>query len=80
MNILMKMFHDLNIDSDMLNANENYFVSIFITDFNSFGVISASDVNSQMNKSAITDVGDFPLWNRALRHRNSSAREVHKTI
>jgi len=36
---------DLNIDSDMLDANENYFVGTYITDFNSFEMISASDVN-----------------------------------
>jgi len=35
MNILTKMFQDLNIDSDMLDANENYFVSTYITGFNS---------------------------------------------
>jgi len=46
------MFQDLNINSDMLNANENYFESTYITDFNSLGMISASDVNAQMNKSA----------------------------
>jgi len=37
MNILKKMFQDLHtIDSDILAANENYFVSAYITDFNSF--------------------------------------------
>jgi len=40
----------------------------YISDFNSLEMISASDVNAQMKKSAITDVGDFPLWNRALCH------------
>jgi len=33
MNILTKMFQDLNIDSDMLDANEHYFVSTYISDF-----------------------------------------------
>jgi len=28
------MFQDLNIDSDMLDANENYFVSTYLIDFN----------------------------------------------
>jgi len=50
----------------MLNANENYFESTYITDINSFEKISASDVNARMIKSAIVEVGDFPLWNRAL--------------
>jgi len=58
---MTKMFQDLNIDSDMLDAKENYFVSTYITDFNSLEMISACDVNAQMNKSAIADVGDFPL-------------------
>jgi len=49
--MLTKMFQDLNINSDI---------------FNSLEMISASDVNAQMNKSVIADVGDFPLWNRAL--------------
>jgi len=63
MDILTKMFQDLSIDSDMLDGNENYLV------FNSLEMISASDVHAQMNKSAIADVGDFPLC-----HRNSSTR------
>jgi len=45
----------------MLDVNENYFVSTYITDFNSLEMISESDVNAQMNKSAIADVGDFLL-------------------
>jgi len=49
----------LNIDSDILDTNENYFVSTNITDFISLEIISASDV--KMTKSAIADVGDFPL-------------------
>jgi len=28
------MFQDLKIDSDMLDANENYFVSTYLSDFN----------------------------------------------
>jgi len=42
----------------MLNANENYFESTYITDFNSLELMSSSDVNAQMNKSTIADVGD----------------------
>jgi len=34
MNILTKMLNDLNIDSDILDANENYFVSTHLTYFN----------------------------------------------
>jgi len=45
----------------VLDENENYFVSTYITDFNSLEIISESDINAQMNKSAIVDVGDFPL-------------------
>jgi len=70
---------DLNIDSDMLGANENYFVSTYISDFNSLEMISASDVNARMNKSAFADVGDFPFM-VPLCNRNSSAREIYKTI
>jgi len=54
------VFQDLNIDSDMLYANTNYFVNTYITDFNSLEMISASGVNAQMNKSAIADVDDSP--------------------
>jgi len=46
----------------VLDVNENYFVSTYMTDFNSLEMISASDVKAQMNKSAVADVGDFPLW------------------
>jgi len=49
MNILTKMVQNLNIDFVMLNVNKNYFVSIYITDLNSFEMIS--EVNSQMNKT-----------------------------
>jgi len=55
------MFQDLNIDSDILGVNETYFVSKYITDFNSLEMISASDVNAQTNKSTIADVGVFTL-------------------
>jgi len=34
----------------------------YITDFNSLEMISASDGNAQMKKSANADLGDFPLW------------------
>jgi len=47
-------------ESDMLDATKNCFVSIYITDFNSLEMMSVSDVNAQMNKSANADVGDFP--------------------
>jgi len=43
------------IDSDMLEANENYFVSIYLTDFNYRHLMS----KIKINKSAIADVGDF---------------------
>jgi len=41
----------------MLRANEAYFVSTYITDCNSLEMISSSDVNAQMYKSVIADVG-----------------------
>jgi len=50
------MFQDLKMDSDMLVANENYFVSTYLTDFNYRHLIS----KIKMIKSAIADVGDFP--------------------
>jgi len=51
----MKMVQDLNIDSDKLDANENYFVSTHIAEINRLEMISASDVNPKLNKSAIAD-------------------------
>jgi len=45
------------IYSDMLDANENYFVSTYLIDFNYRHLIS----KIKMNKSSIADVGDFPL-------------------
>jgi len=48
---------DLNVDFDMTDARENYFLSTI--DFNSLEMISASpmaDVNAQMNNSAIDDI------------------------
>jgi len=49
------MFQDLNIDSDMLDANENYFVSTCHTDFIYRQLLS----KIKMNKSVIVDAGDF---------------------
>jgi len=72
------MFQDLNIDSDMLCANENYCVSTYITDFNSFEMISASDVNVQMNNSVIAGV--VLLRMVPLCNRNHSVREIQQTI
>jgi len=40
MNILTKIFQDLNIDSDMLDANESYFVTIYLIE------LSASNVQA----------------------------------
>jgi len=40
----------------MLDANENYFVSTYLTDFNYRHLMSWI----KMNKSAIADVGNFP--------------------
>jgi len=40
----------------MLDANENYFVSTYLTDFNYRHPMS----KIKINKSAIADVGDFP--------------------
>jgi len=54
--ILTKMFQDLNIDSDMPGANENYFVSTYLTDFNYRHLMSKITIN----KSAFADVCDFP--------------------
>jgi len=56
------MFHDVNIDSNMLDANGNYFVTTYIINFNSLENMSASDANAQMNKSENADVDEFPLW------------------
>jgi len=39
----------------MLDANENYFVSTYLTDFNYRHPMS----KIKINKSAIADVGDF---------------------
>jgi len=44
------------IDSNMLDANENYFVSTYLSDFNYRHLMS----KIKINKSAIADVGDFP--------------------
>jgi len=38
----------------MLDANENYFVNTYLTDFN------YRHLMIKINKSAIADVGDFP--------------------
>jgi len=40
----------------MLDANENYFVSTYLTNFNHRHLMS----KIKINKSAIADVGDFP--------------------
>jgi len=40
----------------MLDANENYFVSTHLTDFNYRHLLS----KIKINKSAIDNVGDFP--------------------
>jgi len=40
----------------MLDANENYFVSTYLKDFNYRHLMS----KIKMNKSAIAVVGDFP--------------------
>jgi len=40
----------------MLDANEHYFVSTYLTDFNYRHPMS----KIKMNKSVIADVGDFP--------------------
>jgi len=50
------MFQDLKIYSDMLDVNEHYFVSTYLTDINYRHLMSMI----KMNKSAIADVGDFP--------------------
>jgi len=47
----------LKLYSDMLDANENYFVSTYLTDFNYRHLMS----KIKMNKSAIADVVEFPL-------------------
>jgi len=41
------MFQDLKIDSDMLDANENYFVStyMYLTDFNYHHLMSKIKIN-----------------------------------
>jgi len=44
------------IDSNMLDANENYFVRTYLTDFNYQHLMS----KIKINKSVISDVGDFP--------------------
>jgi len=48
------MFQDLNIDFDMLDANENYFLSAYITDFNSFEMKS---INRPLLMWAISPYG-----------------------
>jgi len=40
----------------MPDANENYFVSTYITDFNSLEMISVSEVNTQMNTRVVQKV------------------------
>jgi len=45
------MFQDLKKDSDMLYANENCFVSTYLTDFNYRHLMS----KIKINKSAIAD-------------------------
>jgi len=47
---------ELELDSDMLDANEKYFVSTRLTDFNYRHLLS----KLKMNKSVIADMGDFP--------------------
>jgi len=44
------------VDYEMLDANEKYFVSTYLTDFNYRHLMS----KIKINKSAIADVGDFP--------------------
>jgi len=48
------MFQDLNIDSEMLDANENYFVSTYITLLIQISFQSASDVNTQRSATRIS--------------------------
>jgi len=50
------MFQDLNIYSEMLDANEKYFVSSYLTDFNYRHLMS----KIKINKSVIADVSEFP--------------------
>jgi len=49
-------FARFKIDSDL----QTQIILYVDTDFNSLEVILASDVNAQMNKSVITDVGSSP--------------------
>jgi len=42
----------------MLDANENYFVSTYLTDFNYRHLMS----KTKMNESVNADVGDFPKF------------------